>query len=384
MKIWVNNELKRNNAIKLTGDSVSLHSLDAKALSTDAANPVTESQLMSHGTQETEIALTVVTQIRSLSTDNDVDVTHGKGKDEDVTSLTFADEADKASFLSFLPQVSNGAITPVSQSLSPLSAASMSIASLVVALIAIAVYINKIPYVAIGVGGVWAMLALCVAYKRYNNPPVKTVWDASRTTIESGVRIFGLARAWGLVLALVFGGATVLPDQNGAHIIHDHVASEMLSENRIDALVQKGGDLNYIGSDGQSALHLLVDQAHWRAIEIGESLMIGMLQKATTGKEMNISAKDLRNEPEELAIALIERGADVNIENENGVSVLHYALVEYADSAVSLRLFESLLEHGASADFDVFGGQSVQSYIRDNPVQAIDGGKLDEIFAAYE
>jgi len=361
MNHWTNKNLHKKNVVRLVESTIFVYSVDVEKLEAENHD---ELQLPK---PDLLIPLSEIDQLQALSTDTDLDITHTSGKDKDTDSLEFDSESHRNEFLSTLETESRGQIKTESVQLTPFQAASGAMISLIVALAAIAVYLNKIPWVALSVGGIWAAFSAWVVYLRYTNPHIKTQWQANRTRTQSAVHWFQLARAWGFVLALVFVGATVIPDQNGSHVIYDHVAKDMLSQDNIENLLQRGGDLDFADSEGNTALHLLVDQSIDRAYEIGNDLVMGALMQAATDKPITVNEDKLGNAPEKLAIALLENGANPNAQNNDGESVLEYALRYYADDALSGDLFVALIEHGADTDFEIYD-MTVTEYLEEYPI----------------
>jgi len=326
--------------------------------------------------------------LKSLSTDDDIDVDYldvEKEEEKDI-NLCFENPEQKQQCLQVLKQNLPSHLNQQEHQKSLIASIIPSLVSLALAALAIFLYHSKLPMITYGIGAIWVIASLVSLYKRFKNPPKVTQWVTDKSKITKGMDFMKQAYAWAFILVVLVAVSEVLPQDSGPGIIYDYAKKERLTENNIADLLNKEADINFKDEHGKTAMHYLIDQASYRAYEISDNLLSSALIGAMTGKKKSISKKKVKNYPEIAAIALIKAGADVNVKDNTGKSLLHYAIENYAEDALSPRLFETMLMNGAKVDF-VMGEEKLspieysKQYTNDI---FLDKTRLSDLLAKYK
>lgn len=326
--------------------------------------------------------------LKSLSTDDDIDVDYldvEKEEEKDI-NLCFENPEQKQQCLQVLKQNLPSHLNQQEHQKSLIASIIPSLVSLALAALAIFLYHSKLPMITYGIGAIWVIASLINLYKRFKNPPKVTQWVTDKSKITKGMDFMKQAYAWAFILVVLVAVSEVLPQDSGPGIIYDYAKKERLTENNIADLLNKEADINFKDEHGKTAMHYLIDQASYRAYEISDNLLSSALIGAMTGKKKSISKKKVKNYPEIAAIALIKAGADVNVKDNTGKSLLHYAIENYAEDALSPRLFETMLMNGAKVDF-VMGEEKLspieysKQYTNDI---FLDKTRLSDLLAKYK
>ena len=125
-----------------------------------------------------------------------------------------------------------------------------------------------------------------------------------------------------LIITGIYGK---FPDSYGEKSIYEKINDESLDASEIKMLIDRGADINYTDKEGVNSLSIALNWAG-----------------------------------EDLAIALIEAGADLSIK-EGEDSPLELAIYNDAD----IKVIESMLNKGATLAFDIEGVTPLE-YVKEN------------------
>lgn len=330
-----------------------------------------------------------IQKLKSLSTDDDIDIDYlevgSKGSEEKDINICFESPEQKQQCLQVLNKILPKHLNQQVHQKSLLASIIPSLVSLALAALAIFLYHSKLPMITYAVGGIWVIASIVSLYKRFKNPPQVTQWAIDKNKLTKGMDFMKQAYAWAFVFVALVAVSQILPQDSGPGIIYDYAKKERLTEDNIADLLNKEADINYKDAQGKTAMHYLIDQASYRAYEISDNILASAFIKAATGSKKSISKKKVQNLPEIVAIALIKAGADVNAKDNSGKSLLHYAIENYSEEALSPRLFETMLKKGAKVDF-VMGDEKLspieysKQYTNDT---FLDKTRLSDLLAKY-
>jgi hypothetical protein len=387
MKYIINTESEKNNLIVVTPDLIMIGSCN-KDQYEDVESKLSKGVPLDEIISKQHLKLLPQSSIQKLasrSTDDDIEIEYlADNKEEDIT-LEFQDPEQKQLCLTVLNQYFPSHLSQQENQQGIWASIIPSLLSLVLAVLAIFLFYTKLPKTTYIIGAFWVFVSLSSLYKRFTKPPVITRWSVDKGSLSKGFEVMKQVYTGAIVLAIIVGLAKALPQEAGPAVIYDHAVKETLYEGNIAELLEKDADINYKDSNGKTALHHLVDQADYRAYEIGENLVAAVFFKATSGKNM-LNKKKLQNRPERTALAMINAGADVNVKDNSGKSLLQYAIERYSEDALTLTLFEAMLENGARLDF-------VMTEDRISPIEyakayteekIIDKRHLADLLAKYE
>lgn len=352
MKQFLNKESEKNNIVVITAKLLLIGSCKKDQFNDIESELAKGEQLITVLTKEQikPILLDTIQKLTSRNTDNDIEIEFLENNKEKELTLEFENTEQKSRCLEALNESFPSHLNQKVNQQGIIASITPSIASLSLAAFAIFLFYEKLPKTTYVIGGLWALVSLFSLYKRFTKPPVITHWTVDKSSLSKGFDYMTQAYTWVFIIAVLVGVSKVLPLDSGPAVIYDHAVKETLYEGNITQLLKKQADINYKDAKGKTALHHLVDQASYRAYEISDSMLAAVFQKATTGKH-HLNKKKLKNTPERTAIALIRAGADVNTKDNSGKSLLQYTIENYSDDALSLALFETMLEKGAKLDF---------------------------------
>ena len=192
--------------------------------------------------------------------------------------------------------------------------------SLLMCLMVSYAFINKFRIPVYIVGGLWAAWSLYIFATRVKNPPTITRWNIKGRHIRKAVGGLKVAGSFAFMAAVVFGFAASIPDNHGSKALYAHMWEDDFRAADVSRLLSNGADINYTDSDGESPLTIAMD---W-----GD---------------------------DELAIALIEAGADVQRKYQDMYPV------EYAmNSSASNDVIDAMLAKGATVNFSIDGYTPVE------------------------
>lgn len=392
MNFWINKESEKHNIIVTTPNLILVGSCEKDEYES-VEKQLKQNLPITSVVNKSKIKIIKTASIQkltSLSTDDDIDIDYldenATGDADKDINICFQDPEQKQQCLQVLKSYLPKHLNQQEHQKSLISSILPSLVSLALAALAIVLYHSKLPMITYVVGGIWVIASLVSLYKRFKNPPQVTQWVIDKSKITKGMDFMKQAYAWAFILVALVAVSQILPQDSGPGIIYDYAKKERLTEDNIADLLTKEADINYKDAQGKTALHYLIDQASYRAYEISENVLASVLMKAATGSKKKISKKKVQNLPEIAAIALIKAGADVNAKDNSGKSLLHYAIENYSEEALSPRLFKTLLENGANVDF-VMGEEKLspieysKQYTND---MFLDKTHLSDLLAKYK
>jgi len=250
--------------------------------------------------------------ISSRNTDNDVEVRYKAKKEIEDKSLFFDSVDDKLDFVASLDSVLPDHLQKSETQQSVISASLNPLLSLVLSVAATYLFIDKLRWPTIIVGGIWSLGSLYMLISRAKAPPRVTRWTIKGRYVRklwSGLKTaFGYA-VLAAIIAIAHGS---LPDSHGPSSIYEQLQFETLSAKSVATLVERGADVDYVGEYGETPLSIALDWSE-----------------------------------DDIAIALIEAGADLTSKNDYDETPVEH-VVYYGMSAAIL---EAMLKHGASLEF---------------------------------
>ena len=317
MKYWVDKESESNNVIVVNESSIFIGSCDKESYEkVDQQLEDKKSPIEVLGSDDLSvIPYSQIQNLISRSTDKDIDIKYKAKKDIEEKTLYFSglDETNE-----FMSSIENHMPEHLEKSVSEQSAfiaAISPIISLILSLSFTYLFFDKFRWPAIIVGGIWIIASIYMLSARVKEPPTITRWSISGRyfrKIWSGIKTGFSYAILALIIAGVYGN---FPDSYGKKSIYEQINDDSLDTSEIKLLLDRGANINYTDKDGASSLST--------ALNWGE---------------------------DDLAIALIEAGADLSAKDGED-SPLEYAI--YNDS--NIKVIESMLNKGASLDFDIEG-----------------------------
>ncbi len=392
MIFWINKDSEKHNVIITTPNLILIGSCEKDEYQ-NVEEQLSKNVPITSIIDKSKIKIIKTASIQkltSLSTDDDIDIDYleveAKGDEEKDINICFQDPKQKQQCLQVLNQNLPRHLNQQEHQKSLVASIIPSLVSLALAALAILLYHSKLPMITYAVGSIWVIASLVSLYKRFKNPPQITQWTIDKSKLKKGMDFMKQAYAWAFILVVLVAVSQILPQDSGPGIIYDYAKKEHLTEDNIADLLSKEADINYKDAQGKTALHYLIDQASYRAYEISDNLLAAVFMKAATGSKKKVSKKKVQNLPEITAIALIKAGANVNAKDNSGKSLLHYAIENYSEEALSPRLFKALLENGANVDF-VMGDEKLspieysKQYTNDT---FLDKTHLSDLLAKYK
>ena len=159
---------------------------------------------------------------------------------------------------------------------------------------------------------------------------------------------------------LIDKGANIkITDKRNRSLLHIAVYND--DNKMVKVLLEEGADVNFQDLKGYSPLHLAIRHQYDKVIK---TLICNGADPDTCTEAGSVLHYAIVHKNVELALLLLDKGADINIPDKNKKSPLHIA-VENGDNA----MVEFLLENSADINFQDFRG--------DSPLQiALKGGHL--------
>jgi len=330
MRFWVNENSNIDNVKIVTTNAIFIASCE-EINCTKAKEQLDKgvSPLEIFGKDDmTIITLNQIQSITSRSTDEDFDIRYKTKKEIEDFTPTFDSVEQKGEFLDELATyVSSNLVKKESQQ-SAISAAIMPLISLIIGIAIIYFFMDKMRWPAFIIGGLWALVSTIILVQRMRNPPLITRWIIKgkhfRKTWSGLKLIFSY-----IVLAVV--GVSLhqsMPDTYGEKSLYNAVNNDSTINNeRINFFIERGADINYVDEDGLTPLALIMN---W----YGET---------------------------EYIVALINAGANLDIDYFEGKSALHYAIYHEYD----IDIIEAMLKRGQTLDFKIEGMNPVE-YANEN------------------
>lgn len=317
MQYWVDNESESDNVIAVNDSSIFIGSCDKESYDkVEQQLAEQKSPIEVLGSDDlTAIPYSQIQNMVSRSTDKDVDISYKAKKDTEEKTLYFSGLSEKNDFMSGIEKFIPDHLEKSESEQSAVIAAISPLISLILSLSSAYLFFDKFRWPAIIVGGIWAIASIYMLLSRVNEPPKITRWSISGRyfrKIWSGIKTSFSYAFLALIIIGVYGR---FPDSYGEKSIYEQINDESLDASEIKLLIERGADINYKYKDGTSPLSI--------ALSWGEA---------------------------DLAIALIEAGADLSAK-DGEESPLKYAI--YNES--NINVIESMLDKGASLDFDIEG-----------------------------
>lgn len=314
---WIDKEAESDNVVVTSDSTIFIGSCDKDAYSkvneqlVNKKNPIEV-----FGTEDlTVIPFNQIQKMVSRSTDRNVDISYKAKKEIEEETIYFSSLEEKQDFVEIAGQHMPEQLVKSEAQQSIATAISSPLISLALSLVSTYMFINKLRWVAIIVGGLWVLASLYMLFSRMKEPPMITRWSIRgryfRKTWNGIKTAFSYAFAI-LVILAIYGK---FPDAYGPKSIYEQIQDDSLNPSEVKTLLNRGANINYKGSDDDTALATALD---WGS--------------------------------DELAITLIESGADLSIKS-NSETPLKYAI--YNDT--NIDVIESMLKNGASLKFDIEG-----------------------------
>jgi len=317
MAYWIDEESESGNVIVTNDRTIFVGSCDKEAydkVGQQLANGDDPVEVL--GTDDvTAIPFSKIQNVTSRDTDKDVDVRYQAKKDIEDKTIYFDSIEKKNDFIANVDQCLSEHLDKSESKQSIVTAAISPLLSLILSLSTAYLFLDKFRWPAIIVGGIWALASLYMLVTRAKNPPTITRWSISGRHFRkmwSGLKTGFSYVVLALIVIAVYGR---FPDAYGHKSIYEQLNDESLTPAEVEVLLERGADIDYKGEDGSTALAL--------ALSWGE---------------------------DDIAIALIELGADLSIK-DGEESPLEYAV----NNGSKIVVIEAMLRSGASLDFDIEG-----------------------------
>lgn len=318
MMHWIDHDSESENVIGITDSMIFIGSCDS-----DACSKV-DRQLSSQSSPVevlgTEDLLTIpfihIQKLISRSTDNDVDVSYKAKKEIEEKTLYFGGVDDKQKFVAAIDQYMPERLIKSESKQTAAVAAISPLISLVLSLLAGYLFIDKLRVPALIIGGLWAAASIYMLLTRIKQPPTITRYTMGARYFRklwAGAKTLG---AYAIVVIVMLSIYLEIPNSYGPSAIYEHVQDEELLASELQEFLDRGADIDHQGEDGSTALSIAMDWGQ-----------------------------------DELAIALIESGADLSSKVDGYGTPIEYAI--YSDS--NIEVIESMLKNGASLDFELDG-----------------------------
>jgi len=307
LKYWINRESQSNNVVLANEISLLVGSCDKEHY--DEVEQQLEagknaSEVL--GTEDLKIIpFLQIQELSSLSTDEDVEVKYKSKKSVETLSIYFQDAEQSEDFVAFIDPYLSEKLQRKEVQKSAVSAALLPVISIIVCLAICYLYYNKLRLVVYVVGGLWVLGSLYNAYSRITNPPVLRRWAVKGKYARKAWSGLKLAYSYAVLAVIAFGASLFMPDRYGELALYESVYEEEADADDVKKFLARGADINYRDEYGDTPLTM--------------SLYI---------------------EDDDLSLAIIEAGANLNAEED---SILETAL--YNDAGE--KVIEALLQRGA-------------------------------------
>ncbi|MGI9271442.1 MAG: ankyrin repeat domain-containing protein [Woeseiaceae bacterium] len=315
---WIDRTSETDNVIVIDDSTILIGSCDEESYdSVDQQFKANKTPMEVLGSDDlSSIPYAQIQRIVSRSTDNDVGVSYKAKKEIEQKDLYFGDVEAKQEFVTALDRMLPDHLVKAEFKQSAIAAAFNPMISLALSLFAVYLFMNKFRWVAIIVGGLWALVSLYMLVSRIKSPPVVTRWTIGGRYVRKVWGGIKTAVSYVILAAAIAVGYDALPDAYGPKSLYEQMEYETLSPTSVQTLLDRGADINYQDEYGDTALSLALD---WGEYDIAE--------------------------------ALIEAGADLSLKSSYEMTPIEYA-VSYD---VDMNVIEAMLRNGASLDFEVDG-----------------------------
>jgi len=327
VKHWIDTESESNNVIAVSDNAIFIGSCDKEAYEK------VEQQLLNHdspvevlGTDDlTTVPFSQIQNITSRSTDKDVDISYKAKKDISEKTIYFDSLEKKQDFIASIDNYIPEHLEKRESQQSAVAAAISPLISLLLGFSTIYLFIDKFRWPAVVIGGLWVIVSFYMLVSRVKEPPTITRWSISGRYFRKAWAGIKTGFSYAILVLIIIGAYGKFPDSYGPNSIYEQLMDDSLESSEIATLLDRGGDINYKDKEGDTALSIALS---W--------------------------------EQDELAIALIESGADLSIRSNDELP-LQYAI--YNNS--NIKVIDTMLKNGASLDFKIEGITPVE-YSRQN------------------
>ena len=390
MKYWVNSTSGVDNFVLLDNHSIVIGSCDEENIAVsekrlnDGDSP---SSVFGDDNFET-ITFSQLFKIVDRSTDNEVDI-HYKVKKDDESKLVYFESAEiNASFLEALEQALPEKLKKKEFQQSVISAGLPPLLSLITALAVSMIFINKLRWVTLVIGGIWAIVSLYKLYTRLTKPPFITTWS-SRSVVGSTWANIKVAGSLAVLALVVFAFSSRFPDVYGEDAFVQHMDQAELTADKVALLSSNGGNIDRIASYGDRPLHYAVTSGDTLLLEallknganpslknleardsLDEAVYFGEIEAVeillTEYKQaLDVSGRVLKyvdaNAAPEILTLLFNSGADPEEKNSDGLNAIQVALKNYA----TYEQVAVLIEHKVPTDVEI-EGVTLKQFALDN------------------
>lgn len=322
MTYWIDDRSESDNVIVFEETGLAVGSVDSDHLLA-VAKQLHEKKTAIEVLGSDNIKFIPFAQIQSLvsrDTDQGVDIKYKTKSGVEADYLHFDSLKKKGEFVDLVDAVLPASLGKKVYDQPAWLAGLYPLLSFLMCMLVSYAFINKFRIPVYIVGGLWAAWSLYTLANRVKNPPTITRWNIKGRHIRKAVGGLKVAGSFAFVCAVVFGVAASIPDNHGSKALYAHMWEDDFSVADVSRLISNGADINYTDSDGESPLTIAMD---W-----GD---------------------------DELAIALIEAGADVKRQFQDMYPV------EYAmNSSASNDVIDAMLAKGATVNFSIDGYTPVE------------------------
>jgi len=296
---------------------------------------------------------TAVHRIKSLSTDGDVEIRYRKKKSTKTLSVKFESADEAKEFIEAFEQKLPNTMQKNAHQQTIFTAALMPFICILLGLIIGFIYFNKLRILTYIVCGAWILGSIYMLVTRVLKPPLITRWSING---KFGSRLFARPkRVWGIgivFVAIAGFGYFNLPDAHGPKAIFDSYTHNSLSAGDIQKYVDRGAEIDYTDADGNTTLAHAINYSQ-------DDLALALI---SAGANVNLPSSNLlemsfSHDTDTVALALIRAGAKTSngyilesaLSNGAGDGVIRALLNGGAlDAArdVGFNPFDYLKEHG--------------------------------------
>ena len=341
MKYWVNSTSGVDNFVLLDNHSIVIGSCDEENIAVsekrlnDGDSP---SSVFGDDNFET-ITFSQLFKIVDRSTDNEVDI-HYKVKKDDESKLVYFESAEiNASFLEALEQALPEKLKKKEFQQSVVSAGLPPLLSLITALAVSMIFINKLRWVTLAIGGIWAIVSLYKLYTRLTKPPFITTWS-SRSVVGSTWANIKMAGSLAILALVVFAFSSRFPDVHGEDAFIQHMDQAELTADKVALLSSNGGNIDLMASYGDRPLHY--------AVTSGDTLLLETLIKNGANPSLkNLEARDSLDEA--VYYSEVEMAEILLTEYKQALDVSGRVL-KYVDGDASPKILTLLFNSGADPE----------------------------------
>ena len=390
MKCWINKNIETDNVVVLSDDSLVLGSCDEEKVELSKKRILDgDTPDIVFGTENFEIiTFSQIFKLLSRSTDTDVEIHYKVKKEEESKFVDFEDIETAESFLKEIQSKLPERLKKKEFQQSLITACLPPLLSLITALGASAMFINKLRWLTLIIGGAWALFSLYRLFVRAKNPPVITMWS-SKNVVGAAWSHLKMAGSLAFVALIVLAVSTRFPDSYGENAFVQHMDQGELTADDVEDLVENGGNINSLSSYDDRPLHYALydeDEALFRTLlengadpSLANSQGDDALDSAVNAEQTALvqlllaeykSQLDLTGRPlkyvesgvtPEILNILFKYGADPSEINKEGLNLIQVALTNYAEYELVSMLVENQVPTNVQLE-----GLSLKQYALDN------------------